>query len=192
MFLFSLFPPPPPPFIFSLIHCVACLPFPWKQEGGEDEMDFWVETPAEGNQSFQSLHILHHSSAPVPYPTFRFSSARSVHPGGGLHLLPCYRGAGARRFLPYHSVFYGGKEKEELHRWNLKSRPSPSSSPTSQSCPWGEVREDSRIQAAGFRPSSSSSPQSLGRCALLSGFTAGLQLSLHPLPPTCEASVSGF
>lgn len=86
-------------------------------------MDFWVETPAEGNQSFQSLHILHHSSAAVPYPTFRFSSARSVHPWGGLHLLPCYRGAGARRFLPYHSVFYGGKEKEELHRWNLKSRP---------------------------------------------------------------------
>lgn len=51
IFLLSLFTPSPPPplplvslfhhVIFdSLIHCVACLRFPWKQKG-EDKMDFW-------------------------------------------------------------------------------------------------------------------------------------------------------
>lgn len=50
IFLLSLFTSPPPPplplvslshhVIFdSLIHCVACLRFPWKQKG-EDKMDF--------------------------------------------------------------------------------------------------------------------------------------------------------
>lgn len=166
-------------------------------------MDFWVETPAEGNLSFPSLHILHHRLAPVPYPTLRFSSANSVHAQGEIAPAPMLQRSitqlrSRQTFPPYQSILYGGEQKEELHWWNLKSRPqrhprpSPSSSPTSQNCPWGEVNEDNRMQAAGFRPGFNSSLQSLGHCALLSGFTAGLQLSLHPLLPACNALMSGF
>lgn len=166
-------------------------------------MDFWVETPAEGNQSFPSLHILHHRLAPVPYPTLRFSSANSVHAQGEIAPAPMLQRSitqlrSRQTFSAISVNLVWGRAERGITLVEFKEpstetpRPSPSSSPTSQSCPWGEVKEDNRMQAAGFRPGFNSSLQSLGHCALLSGFTAGLQLSLHPLLPACNALMSGF
>lgn len=181
IFLLSLFTSPPPPplvslfrhVIFdSLIHCVACLRFPWKQKG-EDKMDFW--NASREDSAFLLLNIYTKwEELEVNLCTLMYFSSQLITPKALCKSICMY--------------FVTGKAETELHWWNLKSnspltpRP-PSSSPHNSELSQGGNEGGAQWPRADFEPSLNSS---LWRGSSTSWVSAFCFHSVGPVKSICS------
>lgn len=162
-------------------------------------MDFWGEMPAEG--IVLSSHFTSYITGQLQFITALLHFHQLIQ---FMHEANCTCSHAEQHHVSsaISVLFVLRKAKREITLVEFVHADTPSISilaPTTQSCPWGEMREDNRIQAAGLRPSSNGSLQGLSHSAphsctqlLLSGFTVALQLSLDPLLRASNALMSGF